>query len=138
MHERDQIFRERLVALIEVLNSEDGKRKGLRNRIGAIAARMARDAGARDWADLKERADGPTYDSMLRLFQRESEAAQKAGDDRVVRTMEVLAISLIARRQAQADLVPGISFLDSFIEDSERAARRAGTKVLDHPGRKPN
>jgi len=138
MEERDRVFREQLVQLIEALHGEDGKRKGLRNRIGAIAMRMARDAGARDWADLKQRADGPTYDSMLRLFQRESAAARQANDERVVRAMEVLAISLIARRQTQADLMPGVAFLDDFIERSERAAKRAGTQILDVPGRGAN
>jgi hypothetical protein len=130
MHERDQIFRERLVALIEVLNSPEGRNRSLRNRIGAISARLAKEAGARNWADLKQRADGPTYDSLLRLFQRESEGADQAGDTRVTRAMEVLAISLISRRQQQVDLVPGVDFLDNYIEGCETAARRAKTQVL--------
>ena len=63
---RDQIFRERLVELIVLLKGPEGHKPGFRNRIGALATKMARDAGARNWSDLKARADGPTYDSMLR------------------------------------------------------------------------
>lgn len=124
MSERDIIFRERLIAVVSDLNGGGSKDKDLRQLVGSYAARMAREAGARDWADLKERADGATYDSALKLFQAQSEAAQKKGLTRDVRAFEVLGISLIARRQEQADLRPGITKLDEFIANCERRARR--------------
>ena len=130
MEPRDLVFRERLVDLMARLNGPEGKRVGFRNRLGALSKRIATDAGARSWADLKARADGPTYDSLLAMFQRESAGAQKAGDERVQDAFEVLAISLIARRQQQADLMPGIALLDRFIEDSEKAAALAKTQVI--------
>jgi hypothetical protein len=130
MEERDHVFRDQLVGLMTFLNSPESKVRGFRNRIGAIAMGMAKDAGARNWTDLKQRADGPTYDSMLRMFQRESQIAQKAGDDRVMHAFEVLAISLIARRQAQPDLMAGIDMLDKYIEGCESAAKRAGTQLI--------
>ena len=52
---------------------------------------------------------------MLALFQRESARLAKAGDDKGVRAFEILAISLIARRQYHAEVLPGIAFLDRYI-----------------------
>ncbi len=130
MNERDQIFRERLIALMSELNTGEEITGKLRRMLGAFANRLTKDAGARDWADLKERADGPTYDSLLRLFQRESDRARKAGDNLMERSMEVLAISLIARRQYQADLTPGIVVLDKFIGVCEGVARRKNAQFI--------
>ena len=130
MNERDQIFRERLVSLMAELNTGEAITGKQRRILGAFANRLTRDAGARDWADLKERADGPTYDSLLRLFQRESERARKDDDELMMRAMEVLAISLIARRQYQADLLPGLTILDKFIAVCEGVARRKNAQFI--------
>jgi hypothetical protein len=125
MEERDVIFRERLIALTETLNSGANREPKLRATVGAYATRMAQEAGARDWVDLKERADGTTYDSMLNLFQKQSEAAAKKGDAVTMRAMEVLALSLIARRQYQADLLPGVGFLDGYIGNCAARVRKS-------------
>ena len=130
MNERDQIFRDRLIKLMSELNTGEEITGKLRRMLGAFANRLTRDAGARDWADLKERADGPTYDSLLRLFQRESERAVTNEDELMARSMEVLAISLIARRQYQADLVPGVIMLDKFIGVCEGVARRKNAQFI--------
>jgi hypothetical protein len=128
--ERNQIFRERLVALIADLHAGTAKDKQLRRRVGIIADRIVREAGTRDWSDLKERADGPTYDSLLELFQRQSAELQKADDSIGVKAFEVMAISLIARRQYQADLAAGVTTLDKWIGECLVHARRAGAQFI--------
>jgi len=128
--ERNQIFRERLVAVITDLNAGAGKDKQLRRRVGIIADRIVREAGTRDWSDLKERADGPTYDSLLTLFQRQSADLQKSGDSTGVKAFEVMALSLIARRQYQADLATGVTTLDKWIGECLVHARRAGAQFI--------
>jgi hypothetical protein len=130
MEERDLIFRERLVTLMGELNGGAGKDAALRRLIGSYAQRLFSEAGARGWVDLKERADGGTYDSMLKLFTTHSEEAARKGDTVAVRAFEVLALSLIARRQYQADLQPGVSFLDNYIEECVDHARRGGGRVM--------
>ena len=130
MNERDQIFRERLVGLMSALNGGEGRDRSLRRMIGTYSNKLARDAGVRDWADLKQRADGPTYDSLLKVFQTQSAELAKRGDTIGVRAFEVLGISLIARRQYQADLMPGINFLDRYIEECATNARRAGAQFI--------
>ena len=130
MQTRDQIFRERLVDLVARVGATVGDDLRMRQRLGAMATQLAKEAGARDWADLKARADGATYDSLLNLFQRESEGATRSGDTLVGRAVEVLAVSLIARRQYQADLNQGVYILDKYIEGSERMARRARAQFI--------
>ena len=132
MHERDIIFRERLVALMTDLKAR-GRDKPLRRLIGLYSEKLAREAGARDWADLKTRADGPTYDSLLQLFQKQSALAAAKSDDTTVRAFEALAISLIARRQTQEDLLPGVDFLDRYIEECAQNARAAGGAFITPP-----
>jgi len=130
MEERDAIFRDKLTALMADLNGGEGRDKKLRRTIGAYSDKLAQEAGAKDWGDLKERADGTTYDSLLRFFQRQTETMQKHGDHEGARALEILAVSLIARRQYAEDLLPGITFLDRYIAECARNARKFGAQIL--------
>ncbi len=129
MHERDAIFRERLIAVMTALNGGGARDPAMRRRIGTYARNITREAGVRNWAELKQRADAATYDSLLRLFERESVQLSAAGDTTGVSAIEALALSLVARRQRQADLLPGIGFLDRFI-DTCAGAMRPSAKVV--------
>ncbi|HEX4297857.1 MAG TPA: hypothetical protein VHZ56_07525 [Devosia sp.] len=133
MNERDTVFRERLVALMTDLNGPEGKERPLRRMVGAYAKRLYSEAGARDWTDLKGRADAKTYDSMLNLFQRESEKALRDDDKVSARAFEVLALSVIARRQQQDDLVRGIELLDKYITQCITLAERTRTGFVHVP-----
>lgn len=138
MHERDAIFRERLIAVMTALNGGGARDPALRRRVGSYARNITREAGVRNWAELKQRADAATYDSLLRLFERESAKLHEAGDTTGVSAVEALALSLVARRQKQADLLPGVGFLDRFIDacagDGRPAAKVVATTVP--PGRR--
>ena len=130
MNERDIVFRERLVSLVAEIKERAGNDRRIRTLLGAYASRMSKDAGARNWADLKARADESTYDSMLNMFQREGANAAKAEDIKTVSALEVLGVSLIARYQNQADLLPGVTFLDKYIAESEIMAARANAQFI--------
>lgn len=133
MEERDAIFREQLVALMSALNGDEGKDAQLRANVAQFRKRLVTEAGATGWGDLKDRADGATYDAMLALFQRESARLAKAGDDKGVRAFEILAISLIARRQYDAEVLPGIAFLDRYIASCRMPQTRKGPVVIVRP-----
>ncbi len=131
MAERDDIFRERLVAVMTALNGGEGRDPAVRRIVGSYAYRMAKESGARNWSDLKARASGPTYDSMLRIFAEQSSKMQQAGDAKGVRGLEALALSLIARHQSQGDLVAGIGFLDRYIEECASLVKPAARVVVN-------
>jgi hypothetical protein len=131
MTERDTIFRERLIALMTALNGGESKDPALRRLVGTFSQRLCKQSNVKNWKDLKTRADAAAYDSLLRMFQRESEEFQKKGDSKAVRALETLAISLIARHQQQADLLPGVGFLDAYIEKCEELAKRTAGPFLN-------
>ena len=131
MGERDEIFRGRLMAVMTALNSGESRDPAVRRVVGSYAYRMAKEAGAKSWADLKARADGPTYDAMLKIFGEQSAKMQEAGNTQGVRGLETLALSLIARHQKQGDLVPGVGFLDRYIEECASLAKHAAKFIVN-------
>lgn len=114
MMERDYVFRDRLMTLVEQLRNDPDIQKVYR-RVARASYQMVKEADARDWEDLKERADGHTYDSMLQLFDQHKQSAAANDDTPMQRAMDVLALSLVARRQDQPDLQPGIDYLNKII-----------------------
>ncbi len=135
MEERDTIFRERLVAVLTALNGGESREVMVRRVVGGFASQLVRQFGAKSWADLKLRADGEVYDLLLKSFQAESEKFHKAGNDKAVRGVEALALSMIARHQSQPDLVPGVGFLDRYIEECVALATPPA-KVVVKTGRR--
>ncbi|MEO7221774.1 MAG: hypothetical protein ABIY37_04815 [Devosia sp.] len=131
MGERDEIFRDRLIAVMAALNNGESRDPAVRRIVGNYAYRMAKEAGAKSWADLKARADGSTYDAMLKIFQEQSAKMQEAGDTKGVRGIETLALSLIARNQKQGDLLPGVGFLDRYIEECASLAKPVARVVVN-------
>ncbi|MBL8597927.1 MAG: hypothetical protein JNL14_09345 [Devosia sp.] len=136
MAERDEIFRSRLIAVMTALNGGEGRDPAVRRIVGSYAYKLAKDAGAKNWADLKARASGPTYDEMRRIFAEQSARMQQAGDSKGVRGLEALALSLIARHQKQGDLVPGVGFLDRYIDECASLVKPAAKVVVTTPAPK--
>jgi len=131
---QDAVFREKLVALMTALNGGESRDIAVRRVVGSVAYQLVKRLGAKSWGDLKLRADGDVYDIILRTFQAESEKFAKTGNDKGVRGVEALAVSMIARHQAQPDLNPGIGFLDRYIEDC-MALATPPNKLVSRPAR---
>ena len=136
MADRDDIFRKRLIAVMTALNGGEGRDPAVRRIVGSYAYKIAKDAGAKNWADLKARASGPTYDAILKIFDEQSARLQQAGDTKAVRGLEALALSLVARHQKQGDLLPGVGFLDRYIETCAALVKPAAKVVAATPGAK--
>jgi len=131
LSERSEIFRTRLIAAMTELNADKGADPHLRRTLGNLALRLSREARARNWSDLKERADPATYDSLLKLFQDYSEDANRKGDQITVRALELLGLSLIARNRHEEDMQPGVQALDNYIADCTASAAKG---TLHMPG----
>jgi hypothetical protein len=136
MAERDDIFRDRLIAVMTALNGGEGRDPAVRRIVGSYAYKMAKDSGAKNWADLKSRASAQTYDAMLKIFEEQSTKMHQAGDSKGVRGLEALALSLIARSQKQGDLVPGVGFLDRYIDECASLVKPAAKVVVTTPAPK--
>lgn len=130
MTEQDTIFRERLVAVMTALKDGESREPALRRVVGSLAYQLAKQAGVKTWSELKGRADAPTYDALLKVFSDQSEKYHKAGDQMGIRGVEALSLSLIARHQRQGDLIPGVGFLDRFIEDCAALVKAPSKTVV--------
>jgi hypothetical protein len=115
--DRDAIFRERLIAVMKALNGGEARDLTVRRVVGGFGYQLVRQFSAKSWGDLKARADGEVYDILLNSFKAESEKFNREGNEKGVRGMEALALSVIARHQSQPDLMPGVNFLDRYIEE---------------------
>lgn len=133
MEERDQLFRQRLVAFMSALNGGESKDMELRRAVGLYAYRLAKNSGAKNWSDLKTRADAASYDTLLQKLTEQTETMQRDGDTVGVRAVEALTLSLVARYQRQGDLVPGVGFLDRFIEGCASLVKPTAKVVVTNP-----
>jgi hypothetical protein len=115
--DRDAIFRERLIAVMTALNGGEARDVTVRGVVGGFGHQLVKRFGAKNWGDLKMRADGEVYDILLNSFRAESEKFSREGNEMGVRGMETLALSIVARHQGQPDLMPGVNFLDRYIEE---------------------
>ena len=136
MVERDAIFRDRLIAVMTALNGGEGRDPAVRRIVGSYAYKMVEDSGAKNWADLKARASAQTYDALLEIFEEQSTKMHQAGDSKGVRGIEALALSLIARGLKQGDLVPGVGFLDRYIDECASLVKPAAKVVVTTPAPK--
>jgi hypothetical protein len=130
MTERDELFRDRLISLVGDLHGGEARDPELRRALGMQAFRLYSTGSARNWADLKQRADDPTYDSLLRMLQSEGEAAGANGNKTTMRACEILGVSLIARTRHLTDLEPGVEYIDKLIDSAAKVAKKSGAFFL--------
>jgi hypothetical protein len=128
--EQDAIFRERLIAVMTALNGGEGRDVAVRRVVGGFGYQLIKQFSAKNWADLKLRADGEVYDLLLNSFKNESEKFSREGNQKGVRGMEALALSMVARHQKQSDLLPGVGFLDRYIEECVVLATPPGKVIV--------
>ncbi|MEQ1769616.1 MAG: hypothetical protein ABL879_07220 [Devosia sp.] len=98
----------------------------LRMMIGSVATRFVNDAKARGWADLKQRIDSRSYDILLKSIQDNGNRFAKEGNKEAVRAFEAVGVSLIARAQMSADLIPVVKLLDEYIQRCMVMVRKQG------------
>ena len=130
LSEQDQVFRTKLIAMLTELNRGESSNAELRKRVGAYGRRLFTDAGTRTWVELKTNIKGAPYDSLLKLIQTQGATAQQSGDANAARAWEILGLSVISRTRKQADILPGIGFLDRYIEECCGYAKKAGVMVI--------
>ena len=130
--DRDAIFRERLIAVISALNGGESRDATVRRVVGGFGYQLVTRFGAKSWTDLKARADGEVYDILLNSFKAESEKFSREGNSMGVRGMEALALSVVARHQSQPDLMPGVNFLDRYIEECVELVAPDGVQTTKH------
>ncbi len=126
--ERQKVFRGRFVAVMNGLKTLRTNPK-LRAFIGTAGNALVTETGAQGWSDLKARADGQTYDKVLDALRNNAADMARKKEAHGVRAFEVLAVSMISRRQSDEDLIEGVKLLDSYIDDCVTTARTIASKA---------
>lgn len=84
--------------------------------VGALARRIMDDAKVKSWAAFKRSHTRALHDATLRTFEKQGNALVKQGKLRTAYAIQVLAMSLIAATQADAEVQSLNGKLDAIID----------------------
>lgn len=122
---KEDLFRQRFVALVAELATPGAVDAGTMTAIGAIARRVMDDTKVMSWSAFKRSQTREDYDGALRAFDKQGNAMVGARRFRTAYAIQVLAMSLIARTQADAAVQEADHQLDGIIDFA--AAQRPPT-----------
>jgi hypothetical protein len=125
MATKEEDFKERFVAVLQDLRTNGGKDPEAMFLIGSLAARLVDRAKQPSWATYKASMNRESYDKLLGDFQQQGNGFQKDGKAKHAYAVQVLAISLIARTQNDAEVRAGDSLLDDMLGFLIAAYRKA-------------
>jgi hypothetical protein len=115
MATKEEDFKERFVAVLQDLRSNGGKDPEAMFLIGSLAARLLDRAKQPNWAAYKSSMTPPVYAKLLSDFEKQGNGFHKEGKAKHAYAIQVLAISLIARTQNDAEIRAGDSLLDEML-----------------------
>lgn len=125
MATKEEDFKERFVALLQDLRSNGGKDPEAMFLIGSLAARLVDTAKQPSWAALKGTMTPQAYAKLLSDFEAQGNAFHQQGKPKQAYATQVLAISMIARTQNDADVRAGEGLLDEILGFLIAAYRKA-------------
>jgi hypothetical protein len=125
MATKEEDFKERFVAVLQDLRSNGGKDPEAMFLIGSLAARLVDRAGQPSWAAYKASMAREVYDKLLGDFQKQGNDFHREGKTKHAYAVQVLAISLIARTQADPEVRAGDDLLNEMLGFLIAAYRKA-------------
>lgn len=124
---KEQDFKERFVAVLRDLRDNAETAPEPLFLIGSLASRLIARAERPSWAAYKSNMAPSLYDGLLADFEKEGNAFHQQGKHQHAYAIQVLAVSLIARTQADPEIRAGDRLLDEMIDfyvSSYRAAEK--------------
>ena len=109
-------FKQRLAAVLDDLKEsgmEDGEAMFL---LGNFATRICDSVGKVGWTDVKNVITTADYDRLLKEFESEGNRLYKEGNTKAAYALQALAVSLVARTQADPQVKSGEALLDIVID----------------------
>lgn len=125
MATKEEDFKERFVAVLQDLRSNGGKDPEAMFLIGSLAARLIDRARQPSWAAYKASMTRAVYDKLLGDFQKQGNDFHREGKAKHAYAVQVLAISLIARTQDDAEIRAGDALLNEMFGFLIAAYRKA-------------
>ena len=125
MATKEEDFKERFVAVLSDLRTNGGKDPEAMFLIGSLAARLLDRAKQPSWSAYKANMAPPVYARLLSDFEKQGNDFHREGRAKHAYAIQVLAISLIARTQKDADVRAGEGLLDEMLGFLVAAYRKA-------------
>ncbi|UJW86867.1 hypothetical protein [Devosia sp. SL43] len=120
-------FKQRLVAVLADLDSngrDDGEAMFL---LGSGAARICDMAGKPTWSTMKQAISMTDFNRLLEQCRIEGNKFVAEGQHKAAYAIQALALSLVARTQADPDIRPGEQLLDTLIDAALANFRKHST-----------
>jgi hypothetical protein len=115
MSSKEQDFKERLVAVMRDLKDNGTKDPEAVWMIGSLATRLVDLYRLKTWTQFKAQLSREAYDQLLRDFEQQGNGYHKDGKAKAAYAIQLLAISVIARTQADIVVRQGDRLLDGLI-----------------------
>lgn len=125
MATKEEDFKERFVAVLQDLRGNGGKDAEAMFLIGSLAARLIERARQPSWAAYKANMTREVYSKLLTDFQKQGNDFHREGKAKHAYAIQVLAISLIARTQADPEVQTGDALLNDMLGFLIAAYRKA-------------
>lgn len=125
MSTKEQDFKERLVALVRDLRDslpDDTEAMWL---IGSLSTRLIDLYKLGTWSQFKAQLTPEAYDRLLKDFEQQGNAYHREGKAKAAYAIQLLAVSVIARTQADPQVRQGEQLLDGIINSMVATYRKA-------------
>lgn len=109
-------FKQRLATILDDLKDsgmEDGEAMFF---LGNFATRVCDSVGKVGWTDVKNVISTADYDRLLKEFETEGNRLYREGNLKAAYALQAMAVSLIARTQADPQVKSGETLLDIVID----------------------
>jgi len=111
-------FKQRLAIVLEDLKDsgmEDGEAMFF---LGNFATRICDSVSKAGWTDVKNVITRADYDRLLKEFETEGNRLNREGNLKAAYALQALALSLVARTQADPQVRSGEALLDIVIDSA--------------------
>jgi hypothetical protein len=125
MSSKEQDFKERLVAVMRDLKDNGTKDPEAVWMIGSLATRLVDLYRLKTWTQFKAQLSREAYDQLLRDFEQQGNGYHKDGKAKAAYAIQLLAISVVAQKQADLEVRRGNQLLDDMINRMIAAYRKA-------------
>lgn len=129
MASKEEEFKDRFVAVLQDLRSSGGQDPEAMFLIGSLAARLLDRSNQPSWAAYKSSITPPAYAELLGSFEKQGNGFHQQGKAKHAYAIQVLAVSMIARIQDDAEIRVGDGLLDEMLGFLIATYRKA--KALD-------
>ena len=115
MSSKEQDFKERFIAVMRDLNDNGRQDPEAMWLIGSLATRLVDLYKLKNWTQFKAQLTPEAYDRLLKDFEQQGNGYHKEGKAKAAYAIQLLAISVIARTQADIEVRQGDRLLDGLI-----------------------